>query len=130
VLLSYYLCCSVIICVVRLLFVLFGYYLCCSVIICVVRLLFVLFGYYLCYSMYCLRVNGYWTTSTGCLQIAVDKYIISYQERCPHPATFRTYLLASPVKELLPRPLPRSLRRRITFRLMFKYILRSQLDHL
>jgi hypothetical protein len=37
----------VVICVVRLIFVLFGCYLCCSVDICVVRLLFVLFGCYL-----------------------------------------------------------------------------------
>jgi len=30
------------------------------------------------------------------------------KERCPHPVTFRTYILVSPVKELLPRPLQRS----------------------
>jgi len=35
------------------------------VVICVVRLLFVLFGCYLCCSVYCLCVNVYCTTATG-----------------------------------------------------------------
>jgi hypothetical protein len=53
------LCCSVVICVVLSLFVLF----CCY---CFVLLLFVLFCYYLCCPMYCLCVNVYCTTATGC----------------------------------------------------------------
>jgi hypothetical protein len=53
------LCCSFVICVVRLLCVLFVCYLCCSFVICVVRLLFVLFSCYLCCSMYFLCVNMY-----------------------------------------------------------------------
>ena len=47
-------------CVVLSLFVMF----CCY---CVVPLLFVLFCYYLCCSMYCLCINVYCTTATGCL---------------------------------------------------------------
>jgi len=43
-----YLCCTVVICVVLLLFVLYSCYLCCTVVICVVRLLFVLYCFYLC----------------------------------------------------------------------------------
>jgi hypothetical protein len=67
---------QLLICVVQLLIwvvLLMCYYLefvinlCCSVNICVVQLIFVLFNYYLYYSMYCLRVYGYWTTATGCL---------------------------------------------------------------
>jgi hypothetical protein len=45
---SCYLCCTVVICVVLLLFVLYCCYLCCTVVICVVRLLFVLYCCYLC----------------------------------------------------------------------------------
>jgi hypothetical protein len=89
VLFSYYLCCSVIICVVQLLFVLFSYCLCCSVIICVVQLLFVLFSYYVYYSMYCLRVNGYWTTATGCLPNCSWQiyHIVSYHHKCVFAAS-------------------------------------------
>ena len=64
-----YLCCSVVICVVRLLFVLFGCYLCCSVVICVVRLLFVLF--YVLFVCKCVL-------PPGDNPIAFNKYIISY----------------------------------------------------
>ena len=47
-------------CAVLSLFMLF----CCY---CLVLFLFVLFCYYLCCSMYCLCVNVYCTTATGCL---------------------------------------------------------------
>jgi hypothetical protein len=60
----------VVICVVRLLFVLFGCYLCCSVVIYVVRLLFVLF--------YILFVCKY-VLPPGDNPIVVNKYIISHK---------------------------------------------------
>jgi hypothetical protein len=73
----------VVICVVRLLFVLFGCYLCCSVVICVVRLLFVLFGCYLCCSVvvlfYVLLVCKS-VLPPGDNPIAVNKYILSYYQ--------------------------------------------------
>jgi hypothetical protein len=69
-----YLCCSVVICVVLLLFALFCCYLCCSVVICVVLLLFVLFGCYLCCSMYCLCVNVYCHRVTTQLQLTNISY--------------------------------------------------------
>jgi hypothetical protein len=85
---SLYLCCSVVICVVRLLFVFFGCYLCFSVVICVFRLLFVffgcylrfrllfvLFGCYLCCSVYCLCVNVYCHRVTTQLQLINISYI-------------------------------------------------------
>jgi hypothetical protein len=75
VLFGCYFCCSVVICVVRLLFVFFGCYLCCLVVICVVRLLFVLFGCYLCCSMYCLCVNVYCHRMTTQLQLINISYI-------------------------------------------------------
>jgi hypothetical protein len=72
-----YLCCSVVICVVLLSFVLFCCYLCCSVVICVVLLLFVLFCCYLCLYAVCV-----WMCTVllppGVNPIVVNKYIISY----------------------------------------------------
>jgi hypothetical protein len=54
--------------------------LCCSVVICVVRLLFVLFGCYLCCSVYCLCVNVYCHRVTTQLQLTnISYHIISYQ---------------------------------------------------
>ena len=51
-------CCSEVICVDLILFVLFFSYLCCSVVICVVLYLFVLFcSYFLfCFCLYCFIV--------------------------------------------------------------------------
>ena len=42
----------------------------------VCSVLYILFS--LCCSVYCLYVNVYCTTATGCQPIAVNKYIISY----------------------------------------------------
>jgi len=86
---SCYLCYSVVICVIPLLFVLFRCYLCYSVVICVIPLLFVLFPCYLCYSVVIcviplLFVLFYVLFVCECVlplgdnPIAVNKYILSY----------------------------------------------------
>jgi len=90
VLLGCYLCCSMVICVVRLLFVLFdcyfvarllfvlfSCYLCFSIVICVARLLFVLF--YVLFVCKCVL-------PPGDNSIAVNKYIIlSQRYKCIVP---------------------------------------------
>ena len=79
VLFGCYLCCSVVICVERLLFVLCGCYLCCSVVICVVRLLFMLLGGYLCFSVVIVLFSVLFVCKCvlppGDNPIAVNKYI-------------------------------------------------------
>jgi len=52
------------------------------VVICVVRLLFVLFGCYLCCSIYCLYVNVYCHRVTTQLQLINISYTIIFGKQC------------------------------------------------